>query len=356
MTRNATQPVARRPGDADDEHLARARALHARVGAIDLHVDSIIQDRLFGYDIRRAHRAGMRGQPLFWHADIPRLIEANFLGVCLGVHYFPWESEAGVRECHRQIDRIDEICAADERTFRVRSAADWDAAASAGKLALIPGLEGAHLLGGSLDALDKLLERGFAYMTLAHFSKNSAATPALGRGANETDKLTPFGVELVSRLNAHGVVVDVAHLNMPCAIQAAELSRAPVFATHSGAQGVHKHPRLLSDAAIDAVAASDGAIGIIFGPQFLTGRRDATSEAVADHIDYIVQRVGVRHVCTGSDYDGWLPAILADHRDCRDITRVTAALLRRGYTDDDIAAILRDNTLRVIRAAATAAA
>ncbi len=335
----------------DQELLTRARALQSRFGIVDLHVDSIIQQRLFGYDVRAMHSAGRLGQPRFRHADIPRMRQASYLGACMGIHYWPIEAKRGWREAMRQIDYLDRIADEDPDCLRASSPDDWDRAESEGLLALQPGIEGAHVLGGDLDNVDEMARRGVAYLTLAHFSRNSAATPALGRGANETDLLTPFGVELVRRLNAAGIVIDLAHVNDPGALHACEITTAPPLATHSGAKGVYPSPRLASDALIHAIAELDGAIGVIFAPNFLAGRLEADSRVVVDHIDYIANHVGTRHVAIGSDFDGWLPAIPNDMRDCRDIVVITAELLERGYTDDDIRGILGGNARRVFRAA-----
>lgn len=337
--------------DTEAETLERARGVLARCGVADLHVDSILQHVLFGYDVRKEHRAGVRGQPLFWHADIPRMLQADYACAAMGVHHWPVEGPAATRNAHRQIDYLDELAASDPACFRVRTPDDWPAAHEHGRIALVPGVEGAHMLDGSIAELERFCDRGIAYLTLAHFSKNSAATPSMGRGCNEDDTLTPFGEELVRTLNARGVVVDVSHLNQRCAIRAAELSEAPVFATHSGAQSVHRHARLLGDDAIDRVAEKGGAIGIIFSPGFLAGNRRAGSEAVVDHMDYIAERVGIEHVAIGSDYDGWLPAILSDHRDCRDVVRIAAEMLRRGYGEADVEAVMANNARRVVAGA-----
>ena len=111
---------------------------------LDLHVDFIIQQRLFRYNALRPHRAWMKGQPLFYHADIPRMREAGYLGACLGIHFFPWESERGWREMNTQIDYLDKLAEAHEEVFRVHSPGDWEVARSRGKLALAPGVEGAQ--------------------------------------------------------------------------------------------------------------------------------------------------------------------------------------------------------------------
>lgn len=336
---------------AYEPFLAQARALQAEAKVIDLHVDSLIQNHLFGYDLSKRHRAGIRGQPFVWHADIPRMTDASYGGAAMGVHYWQRESANGVRTCHAQIDALDRFASEDPRCLRVRTPDEWAKAIDEGLLGMAPGVEGAHMLNQDIENLVTLCQRGLAYLTLAHFSKNAAATPGLGKGANEDDTLTPFGEEVVQTLNRYGRVVDVAHLNMPCAIRAAELSDAPVFATHSGAKGAFDHARLLSDAAIDAIAAKDGAIGVIYGPGFLAGKLRHDSTCVVDHIDYIAKRVGIRHVATGSDYDGWLYAIPSDHRDCRDSVKITAELLRRGYTEDEVRGVLSGNARRVFESA-----
>lgn len=94
-------------------------------------------------------------------------------------------------------------------------------------------------------------------------------------------------------------------------------------------------------------------MGLIFAPLYLAGKlRLRTVDALA-HLDYIVQRVGIEHVALGSDYDGWLPTILSDHRDCRDMIRVTEGLYQRGYSAEAIEKITRTNALRVFREVAT---
>lgn len=334
----------------DDPEFAKALALHEAAGPIDLHVDSIIQQRLFSYDVRRAHRAGLSGQPLFWHADIPRMQEGRFGGACMGIHFWPWESERGWREMNRQIDYLDQIASESPTCMRVWSPADWERAREEGKLALAPGVEGAHMLNGRVERVELLAARGVVYLTLTHFSKNQAATPSMGRGANEVDGLTAFGRGLIGELNRYGIAVDVAHVNTPGVLDACEATRAPIFCTHTGVKARNDVSRNISDAEIDAIAATGGVIGIMYAPNFLASKLRVDTTVVLDHLDYVVQRVGVEHVALGSDYDGWLPSIPSDHRDCRDTVRVTEGLRRRGYSDEEIALVLRGNVTRVFQA------
>ncbi len=336
-----------RPYDHPD--FEQARALQKRVGVVDLHVDSIIQQILFRYNVRKRHRAGFKGQPLIWHADIPRLREAGYKVICMGIHYWPWESKKAWRLLNKQIDYLDKVAAEDPDAMRIHGPDDWDAAFERGVLGMVPGVEGAHLLAGNLGRVQEMASRGVAYLTLAHFSRNSAATPSMGRGANERDGLTDFGRALVAELNRWGVTIDCAHVNTPGVMEVCELTKAPIFCTHTGVKGVHDVSRNVSDAEIDAIAHTDGVIGIMYASTFLAGSLRTSSQAIVDHIDYVVKRVGVRHVCLGSDYDGWIP-IPRDQRDCRDVVKVTDGLLRRGYSEQDIALILRDNAARVRRA------
>lgn len=314
---------------------------------VDLHVDFIIQQRLFRYDVLKRHRAGFQGQPLFWHIDVPRMKDASYRGACLGIHYYPWESERAWRECNKQLDYIDEVISTDRHIVQVKKPEDWRDAFEAGRIAVAAGVEGAHMINGELDRVEALADRNIAYMTLTHFSKNSAATPSMGRGANETQGLTPFGRDLVQALEDARILIDVAHVNTPGVLDVCSLATRPLLCTHTGVKGVNDHVRNISDDEIHAIQATDGVIGIMFAPVFLTGSSKADHRCVLDHIDYVVEKVGVRHVGLGSDFDGWIP-IPSDMRDCRDIELIRSGLEKRGYNAPDIARIMGVNALEIL--------
>ncbi|MFB6375169.1 MAG: dipeptidase, partial [Bradymonadaceae bacterium] len=186
------------------------------------------------------------------------------------------------------------------------------------------------------------------YLTLAHFSSNAAATPSIGRGANESDGLTPFGRDLIITLEEYDITVDVAHVNTPGVLDACEAADQPVMCTHTGVRGGHDISRNLTDEELDAIAETDGVVGIIFAPIFLAGRLLAPSEIVADHVEYVADRIGIRHVAIGSDYDGWIPTIPSDQRDCRDVGQVYGELERRGWYEAEIEAVAGGNALEVL--------
>lgn len=319
----------------------------------DLHLDSILQKRLFGYDLTKRHRAGIGGQPLFWHADLPRMREANYAGACMGVHYWPVESERGWREALRQLDVLDELNRSDAGLHHLVERPGFSKRSDIGSddvMTLCAGVEGAHMLNGKLERVAELARRDVAYLTLTHFSANRAATPSLGRGANETDGLSSWGAELIRELNTHRIAVDTAHTNEKCRLDACAVSAQPVLCTHTGVKAVCDHPRNISDEALVAIAATEGIVGVLVGSYFLTRRHRADSTAVANHIDHIVQTVGIQVAAIGTDYDGWLPTIVRDQRDCTDFSVVWELLDKRGYSSEAIHLIASGNAERCFKA------
>ena len=278
----------------------------------------------------------------------PGLRAAKYRGACLGVHYWPTESERGWREMHRQIDVIDGWCEADQGLRRIESPGQWRQALEQGRMALAPGVEGAHMLNRRLDRVEELEARHVAYMTLVHFGANFAASPGWGRGGNQSQGLSDGGRELVAALEESNILVDLAHVNTPGVLDACEVATKPVMCSHTGARALNDHDRLITDQEIDAIAQTGGVMGVIFGPYFLSGKLWDSSRCILDHVDYIAQRVGIDHVAIGTDFDGWMASIPNDMRDCRDLGVVTSGLTQRGYSEAQIEAICWGNALRVL--------
>ncbi len=334
-------------GIAKGAYVSEAQSLSSESIVVDLHVDIILQKRLFGYDPLRRHGAGWRGQPLFWHTDIPRMLDAAYTCAALGLHYWPWESARGWREIQRQLAEMEWLLSS--QVCLARCAGDIERAHHEGRLAICAGIEGAHVLNGSLSVLEEAAEKGCLYLTLTHFSKNSAATPGLGRGRDQRSGLTEFGRALVRRLNALGILVDVAHVNGPGVLEACEVSDAPVLATHTCVRALFDTPRGLHDDAIRSIAQTGGVMGVIFAPYFLSGRLWASVDVLIDHIFYIAELVGWEHVALGTDFDGWIASIPHEMRDCRDLVVLVERMLARGADVGSIRGMLGENVLRVLR-------
>jgi membrane dipeptidase len=324
---------------------ATLEQVRAEFGIIDLHVDFVLQARLFAYDPRVKHPAGRLGQPMFHHCDVPRLVEADHRAVFLGVHGLPFEREFVWRETLRQIDYIATL-ANDERCLAACVSTPFEPAP--GRVSLFVGVEGAHQLAGRLERVEQLARRGVSYVTLCHLGPSSAARPSWGWRANDHAPLTGWGRELVAELERTGILVDVAHASIRAALDACAAAKRPVLCTHTGARSLSGHKRLVTDEVLDAVASTGGVVGVIYAPAFLAGDKRADSSCVADHIEYIARRVGVAHVALGSDYDGWLPAIPSDQRDCRDAWNIARILLERGWSAADVGAVCAGNVRRLV--------
>lgn len=324
-------------------------AFHQRQIVVDLHVDVLLQSRLFGYDIRKAHEPWIRRQPLFRHADIPRMLAGGYTLAALGLHYWQREKPAGWLEVRKQVAIAKQVVASDSRVSWIDTASDIETAHQQGLLGLTTGMEGAHILNGNLDHLHEAREWGCLYLTLTHFCVNKAATPGMGRGHNTTDGLTPWGKDLIRQLNALQILVDVSHVNPPGVLDACATSSAPVIATHTCAMGVHKNRRGINDQGLQAIADTGGVIGIIFAPIFLTGKLNASTDAMVSQALYLADRVGPQHIALGSDFDGWIPTIPNDMRDCRDLPLLTQKLLDAGFSQPEVSGILGANFLRVLR-------
>lgn len=261
-----------------------------------------------------------------------------------------------------------------------------------GRIAALIGVEGGRVLNGSLDVLRMLRRMGACYLTLTHTLSHSWADSATD--APRHGGLTDFGHAVIHEMNRIGMMIDLSH-TAPSVMRAVlGISRLPVVFTHANAYALNPHPRNVPDDVLEGVAASDGLVMVTFVPAFLnvpcaewSERRDAfrknllqrpglkpemreamlrtwvqehpqpaaTLADVADHIDYLVKAMGIRHVGIGSDFDG-IREVPLGLEDTACFPNLVAELMRRGYGMDDLEKILSGNLLRVMHAHATAAA
>lgn len=341
--------------DIDDPSRMRlgseeARLLHAAYPAIDLHDDVLMWARWAGYDLARRHEPPLPGNRWLGHVDLPRLREGGMGAQFFGLVSLPVLGPRGcVRAVNGQIDILDALAAAHpERVRKVRSAEAIDDANRAGAIGALLGIEGAHALEGDADNVARFARRGVRYLGLSHFSANAACYPAKGRGRDDAAGLTGFGTEVVEACLAHGVIVDLAHINKKGFMEAAAVCRVyrrPVIVSHTGVVGAFAHWRNIDDDQLRAVASSGGVVGVIFVPDFLGG---PGLDAVIAHMRHIADVVGEDHVALGSDYDGMVrpPAELAD---VSMLPNLTDALIAAGWTRERIGKVLRGNVMRVLR-------
>ncbi|MHB0876741.1 MAG: dipeptidase, partial [Anaerolineae bacterium] len=226
----------------------------------------------------------------------------------------------------------------------VRSAADIDRAAAAGKLGILLAIEHADGIEHSLNVLHALYRLGVRSIGLTHHTSSAAADGCYE--ARPNTGLTPFGKDLVREMNRLGMVVDLAHISTSGFYSALEVSERPVMFSHGNVRALCDHPRNLDDDQLRALAQKRGVIGLSFVKDFVAERKeDATLERLLDHADHVVEVAGIDTVGLGSDFDGGgelLP-------DVTHLPRITEGLLHRGYSDEDVRKLLGGNTLRFLR-------
>jgi membrane dipeptidase len=274
-----------------------------------------------------------------------------------------------------------------------RTAEEVRRAHAQGKIAALIGVEGGHMIGNDIRVLRMFGDLGVRYMTLAHFYNDEWADSSTAKP--EHNGLTDFGKEIVREMNRQGIMVDISHVSDKTFYDALEVSKAPLIASHSSCRALCNHVRDMSDDMIKALAAKGGVIQINYEKSFIDqAYKDAQDEAsggvvemmdkigklcgddeactvrkmgelekqavaegklphvswetIIDHIDHVVKLVGADHVGLGSDFDG--ANMPEGMEDCTHLPQITEALMRKGYSDDDIRKILGENLLRVMEA------
>jgi membrane dipeptidase len=201
-------------------------------------------------------------------------------------------------------------------------------------------IEGLQNLEGKTANLDKLYAAGFRMAGLTHFFDNELAGSMHGI---KKGGLTPFGRDIVRRMEVKGMIVDIAHCSQTCVTEILAMARRPVVSSHGGVQATCKVNRNLSDEHIRGVAKTGGIIGIGYWDAAVC---DTSPKAIAAAMKHVRDLVGIQHVALGSDYDGATTVRF----DTSQLVQVTQALMDAGFTPDEIRAVMGGNALRVIRA------
>jgi membrane dipeptidase len=353
---------------AQTDYLARARALHKTSLLIDGHNDYPWALRehdpardLDKLDIRKSQPSIM--------TDIPRLKEGGVGGQFWSV-YTPVElqGQAAVTATMEQIDIVHRMVRKYPATFELAlTADDIERIHRQGKIASLIGMEGGHSIDNSLADLRMFHRLGARYMTLTHTSNTPWAD-----SATDTPKfngLSPFGEEVVKEMNWLGMLVDLSHVSPDTMEDAIRVSQAPIIFSHSVARALNDHPRNVPDNILKMLPKNGGVIMVTFVPGFVNAKVNAwnkltpaeqaatpvppaTITDVADHIDHIRKIAGIDHIGIGSDFDG-ITQKVKDLDNVSTYPRLTAELLKRGYSDADMKKILGLNILRVMRGAET---
>jgi len=366
--------------DQTDPYLEQARAILAKAPLVDGHNDlpMLIRDE-FGGDVE-GHDISV---PASNDTDIPRL-RAGGVGTQFWSVYVP-SSLPPLQAIRQQLEQFDialrMIRLYPHDLMLAKSVADIEQARKEGKIASLIGIEGGHTIVNSLGVLRAYYDLGARYMTLTHYHTNDWADSATDDARHEG--LTVFGKEVVREMNRLGMMVDISHVSADTMNDVLDVTEAPVIFSHSSARALTKHMRNVPDDVLKRVTANDGIVMVTFIPDFVSEERrqwaeelspitkDMTTEAewkaaadefkkthgeppvgtlaqVADHIDHVAQVAGYDHVGIGGDFYGQSGDDLV--QGLEDVSRypyLIAELLRRGWSEENIAKLTRGNLLRV---------
>jgi membrane dipeptidase len=213
------------------------------------------------------------------------------------------------------------------------------------RVAAVLATEGLHPLEGKLENVDRLYDAGFRITGLTHFFDNEVGGSAHGL---QKGGLTPFGRQVVARLEAKHMLIDLAHASKPVIDDVLAMAKRPVLVSHTGVAGTCPGPRNLTDTHLKRIAATGGVIGIGYWDGAVC---TPTLPAIVKAIRYAVDQVGVAHVALGSDFNGATRMPF----DVTGLPQLTEALQKAGFSADDIRAIMGGNVQRLLQQSLPAA-
>ena len=359
-TANSTQSTPAPAVETEEELVARARGIHDRVITLDTHAD---------INTSNFTATNNYTQDLDTQVNLPKM-ETGGLDVAWFIVYTgqgPLDEEGYAAAYANAIDKFDAIhrlaeeIAPDKIELAYTSADVRRIAASGKKVAMI-GIENAYPIGTDMSRIEEFYDRGGRYMSLAHNGHSQFSDSQTGEATNDYlhGGLSQMGRQAIAEMNRLGIMIDVSHPSKDSIMQSIELSRAPVIASHSSARALTDHTRNLDDEMLYAIRDNNGvAQATAFHTYVNEARRsflaDGNDNALApvatvsdfiDHVDYMVELIGLDHVGISSDFDGG--GGIEGWNDASETFNVTLELVRRGYTEEQIARLWSGNLLRVL--------
>jgi membrane dipeptidase len=378
------------PKDADPVLWAKALKIHKKSIVIDGHNDITGPMMDMDFDLAKDSTGMMQsgGDPM--HTDIARWKKGGMTGQFMSIYVSGSTLRTG-GSMRRAMELIDVTNREAEKHSKdltpCTTAAEIRRAKKQNKICLLMGIEGGYAIENSLYALRNFYRLGVRYMTLTH---NVATDWADAHRDIKHNGLTDWGKEVVREMNRLGIFIDISHVSEKVMMDALDVTKAPVIASHSGARGVNDHTRNVSDAVLKRLPQNGGVIMVVFYPSFLDARTNkeenersarmrpqiealrekfkgdnagfnkAENELLAanpiyvpdykrivDHIDHIKNTAGIDHVGLGSDFDG-VPFLPTGMNGAEDLPLITYEMLRRGYSETDIRKVLGENLLRAM--------
>jgi membrane dipeptidase len=384
-------------GDSETKLEKKAARIHAAAYTVDSHTDTPMGLNRPGFDF------GERNDPIETRSkiDLPRIKEGGMDGIWFAVFVGQGvrTPEGNEKARERALNTLDDIYETVDRFSDdleiATKASDLERIAKKEKHAIYLGMENGYPIGNDINLLDTYYEKGIRYVTLVHTDNNDICDSS--KDTLEHGGLSPFGAEVVDRMNDLGILVDISHASDDGFYDVIERSRAPIIASHSCARALCDNGRNLSDEMLLKLKENGGVIQMCILSAYVKTpkpypQRDSARQAVdikhgdyyeldetgkdaylvdwfavdrdfpaelatvkdaVDHIDHIVEVIGIDHVGIGTDFDGG--GGLADCFDVSQMGNITLEPVRRGYTAKEIKKIWGGNLTRVFEEVEAAA-
>jgi membrane dipeptidase len=321
---------------------------------VDLHIDSFIWTRQYGYDLTKRHGHGPFGARLYYQVDLPRLREAQVSGGLWSITTNPLRNAKGREAAFvRNVARLrEELERCPDDVAVVKDAAGYRAAREKGLHAAMLVIQGGNALDADEHSLDRIPDNLIVLVTLVHLSTSSLGKTSAPAANGKDHGLTSRGKDYVKQLNARRIFVDLAHVSRRGFFDAVAVhdKTQPLIDSHTGVTGVTPHWRNLDDEQLKAIAATGGVVGVMYQSTFLGGGwLGCKASRIVDHLEHIVKTVGDDVPALGSDWDG----LIVPPRDmptCLELPRLVQLMLDRGWKAERITKILGGNFLRAFAA------
>ena len=379
--------------ETEEALIERALEIHHRVLTLDTHADTPLRMIEPGFDMSERHDPNETGSKV----DYPRMkeggLDAIFFAAFVAQDIRNDDGNSRAKAlCHQMIDSV--LVSIERNSDLVGLAVnpeDAYALEKEGKRAIYIGIENGYPIGEDLSNIEAFYNKGVRYITLVHSSNNDLADSATDPKGPEHGGISELGAKVVQEMNRLGIMVDVSHGNDSVFYDAITFSKAPIIATHSNARAVTNHQRNMTDEMLQLIAKNGGVVQLTMLANYLreappNAKRDsavaalrssmkaadkmteeqkvalrkqfqeiekkfptppATVKHAVDHIDHIVKIAGIDHVGIGCDFDGG--GGIQGVFDASEVMNITIELVRRGYTEAEIAKIWGANLMRAFR-------
>ena len=323
---------------------AEAKRIHSRIITLDSHCDT----PMFFSEGYTADMFSKRTDKVL--VDLPKMRE-GFLDASIMVAYLKQGERdtesllAATAKANRILTQIEEMVAANCTAVDIAyTPSDIARLKHIGKKAIMLGIENGYAIGKDLSLLEHFAKRGIVYMTLCHNGDNDICDSA--RGNAEHGGLSPFGEKVVLEMNRLGIMVDMSHAAESSFYDALEVSKKPIVCSHSSARSLCDHPRNLTDDQMKALAQKGGVAQVTMYNGFLRSDGKATILDAVEHLNHMVNIMGIEHVGVGTDFDGdgGVPGMA----NASEVINFTRRLLQERYSEEQIQMIWGGNFLRVM--------